>query len=436
MAAKVISKQVGRGVGAWFLAGLMPFSTAWAAEQYMAKGAPFFPPYRTAIVTFDVQEDGHIRGTLASPKGDPRSALQLKGKRDGSVMELTIGKGGEEVHLKLLRSERDGQEVWGEADYIPGVEDVVLFRPQAGFSDAGRAIQHINDDWCGVLVGGLSVTLHATSLRSMDEPPPDLEALNVVLSSSDGELHTAKMKALWDRLRLAALGGKDVRLDIAVPVGSEAGVAEAVRGLPAVVAVGLPNNCREMALVSVPRPRIMDGDTISDTKLKTYLEEVLARQLSGGDPEEEASGKQRYALAGAKVERNANNQPVFTATLTVGAEVTGLEKGMWSRFQLAVQPVVTAVDTAETISLLVTVSNVAEAQGKKTRHAPVPAAEDFKPQESAEEAAALSQKIVSWLAQAEKTHCSFVSAAYHEDAEDNQSCTNPVRDDLAPLSGE
>ncbi|MGE4373603.1 MAG: hypothetical protein AB7E29_12040 [Xanthobacter sp.] len=432
----MISKQMRWAVPALVLAALSPFSTAWGAEQYMAKGAPFFPPYRIALVTLDVQEGGHIKGAIAPPKGDPRSPLPLNGKLDGDTMDLTIGKGGEEVHLKLLRSERSGQVVWGEADYIPGVEDVVLFRPQAGFSDAGRAIQHLTDDWCGVLVGGLSVTLHATSLRSMSAPPADLETLNVVLSSSDGEVHTAKMKVLWDRLRLAALGGKDVRVDIAVPIGSEAGVAEAVRSLPAVVAVGLPNNCREMALVSVPRPRIMDGDKISDTKLKTYLEEMLVRQLSGGDPAEGALGKQRYELAQAKVERNSNNHPVFTATLTASADVTGLEKGMWSRFQLAVQPVVTAADTAETFSLLVSVSDVSEAQGKKTRNAPVPEAEAFKPVDNGEAAAALSQKVVSWLAQAEKTHCSFVSAAYHEDAEDALSCTNPVRDDLAPLADE
>lgn len=403
---------------------LMP-AEGQAADIYLAAGLPYFSPYRLAVATIDVA-GGKVTGTLAPPVGDPRPALPLSGVLADGKLNLTIGSGAEAVTIAFAEGQRDQFVLWEEAKPIADVQEVVLFKPEGGLSEAALALQHEDSNWCGRMVGGLSVTLRADALKAAREAPKGLSDLKVALSAR-AEGASASVGEMWPRLRLAALSGDDVVFDVAVPVGDEAAQAETLRKLREVAAVELPFGCGEMALVPVPRDRIMDGATVSEAKLKAYADQTLSRFLSGADAEASAPGTRKFKLLNAKVEKGADGRPRYTAQLTGDADVTRLGTGQVDAFTLSLTPLQTAADTAETFSLIPHVSDLKSA--KKTGNTPVPDSA-FRPVEDESLPVAIDHRLISWIAATEGTNCAFLTQTSFEEPEGSLGCSNLSLDTL------
>ncbi|WP_234052957.1 MULTISPECIES: hypothetical protein [unclassified Xanthobacter] len=403
-----------------------PGSGASAAEQYMTLGLPFFEPYRAAIATLDIN-GGKVTGTLAAPAGDPRPALPITGTLADGTLKLTVGSGADAYTLSFSEDERGIQQVWDETLAVGDLDRVSFFRPAAGFSSAALAVQHMGDDWCGQVYGGLSVVLRSQSLKSMATPPAALADLDVSATSLSHGAVRAKLKDVWSRLRLAAYDGDDIAIDVAVPVGAEASTAKALRAEPAVAAVTLPNACTEMALAVVPRARISDGGTLSDAKLKSYLEGMLNRLYSGGSAEGGAVGGRKFKLADVSVAKGADGGPVFSARVTAESEASRLARGGWDQFTLSVRPVITATDAADTISLIPAVTDLKTA---KKAGAQMPADNAFKPVDDEAMATGIDHRLVSWLAAAENSRCDFLTHAGFDEPEGAYSCSNVSMDDV------
>lgn len=405
------------------LAGLALAAPAHAADRYMATALPFFDPYRIAIATLDVNA-GKVTGTLAPPAGDSRPAIPLSGTLANGVLKLTIGEGGETYSLAFSENERGLHRIFEETANVPGLDQVSLFRPQAGFSAPALALQHDADNWCGLVYGGLSVELRAKDLAAAAEAPAGLADLDLIVVPQQGGTAKVKLKDAWSRLRLAARSGDDVAVDVAVPVGSEARIAEELRHLPQVSAVMLPSLCGEMALAVVPRARLVDGDKVSEAKLKGYAETVLSRLLSGAAPDAGAPGPRKFRLAGQVVAGPSG--PLYRATVTGEAEATRLGKGSFDQFTLTLQPVVTPTDAGDTISLIPTVSDL---KGAKKAGPQPPADAAFKPTDDSGQVAGISQRLVSYIAAAEGTRCGFLTQASFDEPEDGLPCLNIAIDD-------
>ncbi|MFS8039167.1 hypothetical protein ACI7BZ_19780 [Xanthobacter sp. AM11] len=429
--ASGISFRVGRFAYAGLLA--IPLSlplagpAAAATEVYMVAGLPFFAPYHAAIATVDVTGD-KVSGTLAPPAGDPRAALPMSGTVTNGLLRLTVGSGADAYSFTFTENERGLHRIWEEAVAIPGLDPVAAFRPAAGFSEPAAVLQRDADDWCGLIYGGLDVVLRAADLKDAAAAPAALAELDVLVVPQQGGSATVKMKDAWSRLRLAARAGEDVSVDIAVPVGTEARVAQELRRVPLVSAVLLPSVCGESALAVVPRAKLMDGGKVSDARLKAYGEAMLARLLSGAAPEAGTPGARKFKITGAAVVPGEGGAPVFRAVVTGEAEATRLGKGSWDQFTLTLLPVVTAADTADTISLIPWVSDLKAA--KKAGPQP-PAESAFKPADDSAQVAAIVQRMVSWIAAAEATRCNFVTEAGFDEPEGSLPCTNAALDDVS-----
>ncbi|MFG1301740.1 hypothetical protein V5F49_18285 [Xanthobacter sp. V3C-3] len=404
-------------------AGVALGAPARAADRYMATGLPFFDPYRIAIATLDVN-GGKVTGTLVPPVGDPRPALPLSGTLANGVLKLTVGQGGETYSLAFSENERGLHRIFEETASVPGLDAVSLFRPQAGFSGPALALQHDADNWCGLVYGGLTVELRAKDLAATADAPAALADLDLIVVPQQGGTTKVKLKDAWSRLRLAARSGDDVSVDVAVPVGAEARIAEELRRLPQVSAVMLPSLCGEMALAVVPRARLADGDKVSEAKLKGYAETVLSRLLSGAAPDAGAPGPRKFRLSGQVVPGDSG--PVYRATVTGEAEATRLGKGSFDQFTLTLQPVVTPTDAADTISLIPAVS---ELKGAKKSGPQPPADAAFKPTDDSAQVAGITQRLVSYIAAAEGTRCGFLTQASFDEPEDSLSCLNIAIDD-------
>lgn len=423
----MLSKQLSRALAVALFSSLLAPSYASAAEeQFMAMGLPFFPPYRVAIAHIDVQ-DNVVKGMLTPPPGDPRSAVPLAGTITNGVMELTISKGADAYQVHLKQDTRGEQRLWVETGIVPGLEDVLLFRPEDGFSHAALSLQRKNEAWCGLVNGGLAVTLRASDLRNLAKAPGDLAALNVVTVGEHDDVSIVKLEQLWSRLRLAAKTGRDVTFDITVPLGSEAPVAEKIRSLPAVAGVHLPNLCRDMALAVIPSERVMDNGKLNDAKLKHFLEGVLRRQLSGLAADGHGKGGRKFEILDAKVQHGSNGLVLFTSTVIADAAITREESG-WDRFTLEVVPVTTAADAGDTISLLVTVRDVTNA---RKAGAQIPAASAFSPEDDDDEAE-IAYRLVTWIADSEKSRCAFITTTGFSQPEDGFSCSQLMLDDVVP----
>ncbi|MEP9348466.1 hypothetical protein [Xanthobacter sp. KR7-225] len=408
-------------------AALAP-APARAAESYMTLGLPFFEPYRVAIATIDVH-DGKVSGTLAPPAGDPRAPLPLSGTLANGRMTLVIGAGTNAYALDLREGEQDIQQVWSETAPVADLDPVALFRPVGGFSESGLALQHLGANWCGQLIGGLAVELRTEALKSTAEPPAELATLDVVLGPNRANRATAKLKDVWPRLRLAVLAADatPVTVDVRAPLGGEAKLARALRALPQVTAVALPSSCGEMALVSVPRERIMDGAEVSEAKLKAYAEQVLPRLISGAEPGARGPGARKFKLSGLQVGRDAAGLAFVGATLQGDAEATRLGKGEIDQFTLTLTPLVTAADTGNTISLLPSVSRLRTAR-RTGAQAPDEAA--FKAVQDPAAVAAVDHRIASWIAAGEGTACSFLTQTAFQEPENALVCSNRVLDSV------
>lgn len=393
-----------------------------AAERYLVSGVPMFAPYPAGIATLDIS-GGKVTGTLAPPVGDPRAPLPVSGTVADGVLTLTIGSGAEAYTLALVENERGLHRIWEESAVIPGLDPVAVFRPPAGFSEPALALQHDAEESCGLVYGGLTVWLRAQDLAASAAVPAGLADLDVVVVPQQGGTARVKMKDAWSRLRLAARSGDDVSVDIAVPVGAEARMARDIRQVPQVKAVMLPSICGEMALAVVPRAKIADGDKVSEAKLKAYADAMLARLLSGAAPEGGA-GQRKFRLSGGTVAA-AESGPVYRVTVVGESEATRLAKGNWDQFTLTLQPVATAVDAADTLSLIPAVSDL---KGVKKSGPQLPADSAFKPLDDSAEVAAITQRIVSWLAAAEKTRCNFQTSAGFDEPEGSLTCDNAVLD--------
>ncbi len=405
-------------------------AAAAAAEHYMTLGLPLFEPYRVGIATLDI-DGGKVTGTLAAPVGDPRPALPIIGTVSDGALKLTVGTGSDAYTLGFSEDERGLHQVWEETLSVGDLERVVLFRPSADFSDTALALQHLGEDWCGQVYGGLALVLRAETLKSMASPPAALADLDVSATSLTHGAVKAKLKDLWSRLRLASHGGDDIAIDVAVPVGTEAATAKALRAEPALAAVTLPNACTEMALVVVPKAKLSDGGTVSDVKLKTYLERALNRLLSGAQAEGSSVGGRKFKLSGATVAKGANGVPVFTAQVTGESDAVRLAKGGWDQFTLSVTPVVTATDTGDTLSLIPTVSDVRTAPRSGAQ---VPPESAFKPVDDEAVSIGITHRLVSWLAAAEGSRCDFLTRAGFDEPDGAYSCTNAALDDVAHAS--
>lgn len=421
-------RQGGVRLAALALAGGLACAAmpAGAAEHYMVRGLPFFEPYRVGIATLDIS-GGKVSGQLAAPAGDPRAPLPITGTLADGVLKLTIGAGNDAYSLAFNEDERGLHQVWEETLSVGDLERVALFRPGADFSDVALALQHMSDDWCGQVYGGLSLVLRSDALKTMPTPPAAIADLDVAATSLTHGPVKAKLKDLWSRLRLAARDGDDIAIDVAVPVGSEAATAKALRAEPVLAAVTLPNACTEMALAVVPKAAISDAGAVSDAKLKTYLERALTRLLSGAPAEGSTVGPRKFKLSGAAVAKGPNGLPAFTAQVTGETEATRLEKGSWDQFTLTLTPLVTATNTADTISLVPTVSDLKTA---RKSGAQMPADSAFKPVDDEAMAIAITHRLVSWLATAEGSRCDFLTHAGFEEPEGAYSCTNVALDDV------
>lgn len=395
-----------------------------AAERYMVTGLAFFEPYRIAIATVDIA-GGRLSGTLAPPPGDPRPAVPLSGTVANGVVHVTVGQGTETYTVALSENQRGLHSIWEETASVPGLDPVAVFRPPSGFSEPALTLQHDPDNWCGRLYGGLAIDLRAKALATTEAAPAALADLDVVLVPQQGGTVLAKMKDIWSRLRLAARSDDDITVDVALPVGSEAKTAQALRALPEVAAVMLPEQCGEMALAVVPRARVMDAGKVSEAKLKAYAETLLARLLSGAAPDA-ASGPRKFKVSGAVAPGSSG--PVFKASVTGESEATRLAKGSWDQFTLTLEPVVTATDAADTISLIPTVSDLKGA--KKTAPQP-PADAAFRPADDSSQVAAIAQRLVSFAAASEGTRCAFLTQSAFDEPEGSLSCTNTAIDDVS-----
>lgn len=407
-------------------AGALAAGPALAADHYMAVGLPFFEPYRVGIVTVEVA-GGKATGTLAPPAGDPRPALPVVGTLVNGILNVTVGTGPDAYVLTFNEGERGLHQVWDEATLIGDLDRVTLFRPDADFSQPALALQHIDDNWCGQVYGGLSVVLRSEVLKAGGAAPAALADLDVVVSGPARGAGTAKLKDVWSRLRLAARGGDQVAVDIAVPIGQEADRAKVLRAVPEVTAVGLPNGCTEMAIAVVPRAKVSDGAAVSEAKLKSYLEGALTRLFSGQEADAAGVGTRKFKMDGASVAKDAGGRPVFTARVTADSEATRLEKGSFDQFTLSFMPVVTATDTGSSISLIPTVSGVKTARKSGPQ---VPPDTAFKPSED-DLSVAISHRLVSWLAAAEDSRCDFLTRAGFDEPQDGYSCANLTLDAVA-----
>ncbi|MFG1418234.1 hypothetical protein V5F38_10020 [Xanthobacter sp. V0B-10] len=400
---------------------------ACAAEHYMTLGLPFFEPYRVGIATLDINA-GKVSGTLAPPAGDPRPAVPVTGTLSEGILKLTIGTGTDAYTLNFSEGERGVHQVWDETLALGDLDRVTLFRPADDFSETALALQHLSDDWCGQVYGGVSVVLRASALKSTAEPPAALADLDVSANSLTHGAVKAKLKDVWSRLRLAAHGGDDIAIDVAAPVGAEAPTAKALRAEPAVAAVTLPNACTEMALVVVPRAKVGEGGAVSEAKLKGYLETALGRLLSGAPAENTTPGPRKFKLSVATVAKGPGGAPVFTAQVTAESEATRLAKGGWDQFTLTIRPVITATDTGATVSLIPTVSDLKTA---KKAGPQMPADTAFKPADDEAAAIAIGHRLVSWLAAAEGSRCGFLTSAGFDEPDGAYSCGNVALDDVA-----
>lgn len=396
-----------------------------AAERYMVAGLPFFDPYRISIATIDVN-GGKVTGTLAPPAGDARAALPLSGTLADGVLHLTIGSGAEAYTLSFSQNERGLHRIWEETATVPGINAVSLFRPQAGFGEPALVLRHDSDNWCGGLYGGLSVNLRAADLASQQAAPAGLADLEAIVEPQQGGTAKVKLKDLWGRLRLAARSGDDVAVDIALPVGTEAKMAQEIRRLPQVVSVDLPGQCRETALTVIPRAKVADGDKVSEAKLRAYAEAMLTQLLSGAAPDGTAAGQRKFKLQSASVAAGADGQPVYRAVVTGEAEATRLGKGSWDQYTLTLTPLVTATDAADTISLI---PSVGDLKGAKKAGAQPPADSAFKPVDDSEVVGGITQRFVSWLAAAEGSRCVFLTRMPFDEPEGSLSCANVTLDE-------
>lgn len=422
----LVFTRAGRLALAASLGLLSGVAAAQAADSYMVMGLPFFDPYRIAIATVDVT-GGKVSGTLAPPAGDARAPLPLSGTLADGVLRLTVGSGAEAYSFAFSENERGLHRIWEETAAIPGIDAVTVFRPPSGFSEPALVLQHDAEDWCGLVYGGLTVNLRAADLAAAPTPPAALADLDVIVVPQQGGTANAKMKDVWSRLRLAARDD-DVSVDIAVPVGAEARLAQDIRRVPLVTGVMLPSVCGEMALAVVPRAKLADGDKVSDAKLKAYAEAMLARLLSGAAPDGAGPGSRKYRISGAAVAPGEGGQPAYRASIVGEAEATRLGKGNWDQFTLTLQPVVTAADAADTISLIPTVTDLKGAR----KSAPQPPADGaFKPVDDSAAVAGIAQRIVSWLAAAEGTRCDFLTQTAFDEPEGSLSCTNVALDDVS-----
>lgn len=398
-----------------------------AAEHYMTLGLPFFAPYRVGIATLDIT-GGKVSGTLAPPAGDPRPALPIAGTLSDGALTLTIGTGNDAYTLGFSEDERGLHQVWDESLSIGDLDRIVLFRPAGDFSEAALAVQHRGDDWCGQVYGGLSLVLRSDALKSMAAPPAALADFDVTAMSLTHGPVKAKLKDLWSRLRLAARDGDDISVDVAVPVGTEARAAKALRAEPALAAVALPNACTEMALAVIPKDKVSDGGAVSETKLKAYLQGALNRLLSGGEAAGSSVGGRKFKLSDVAVAKGADGMPVFTARATADARATRLVDDGWDQFALSVRPVVTATDTGETLSLIPAVSGVRTAPKDGPQ---VPGDGAFKAVDDDALATAITHRLVSWLAAAEGSRCGFLTRAGFDEPDGAYSCGNVALDDVA-----
>lgn len=402
-------------------------SGARAAEQhYMATGLPFFDPYRVAIATLDVN-GGKVSGTLAAPAGDPRPALPVSGTLADGVLTLTVGSGNEAYNLSFAENQRGLHRIFEETATVPGLDPVVLFRPQAGFAEPALVLQHDAQEWCGSLYGGLTVTLRAADLAAQPAAPAGLAELEAVVEPQHGGSTKVRMKDIWSRLRLAARAGDDLGVEVAVPVGTEAKAAQEIRRIPQVAAVTLPALCGETALVVVPRGKLTDAGKVSELKLKGYADAVLARWLSGAAPDAGSPGPRKFRIDSATAAAGPGGGLVFRATVTGEAEATRLGKGMWDQFTLTLTPLVTATDAADTISLIPSVSDVKAA---RKSGAQVPADSAFKALDDSEVTAGISLRLISWLAAAERSRCVFLTKMPFDEPDGSLSCANVAMDEV------
>lgn len=423
----LVFTRAGRLALAVSLGLLSGAAAAQAADRYMAMGLPFFDPYRIAIATVDIA-GGKVSGTLAPPAGDARAPLPLSGTLADGVLRLTVGSGADAYSFSFTENERGLHRIWEETAAIPGMDAVTVFRPPSGFSEPALVLQHDAEDWCGLVYGGLTVNLRAADLAATQAAPAALADLDVIVVPQQGGTARVKMKDVWSRLRLAARGDDDVSVDIAVPVGTEARLAQDLRRVPLVTGVMLPSVCGEMALAVVPRAKLADGDKVSDAKLKAYAEGILARLLSGATPDGAGAGPRKFKISGATVTPGEGGQPVYRASIVGEAEATRLGKGSWDQFTLTLQPVVTAADTADTVSLVPTVTDL---KGTKKTGPQPPADSAFKAVDDSAEVAGIAQRLVSWLAAAEGTRCNFLTQTAFDEPEGSLSCMNIALDDVS-----
>lgn len=409
-------------------AGILGAAPARAAEQYLTLGFPVFTPYRTAIATLDVKA-GKVEGTIAPPAGDPRPAIPVSGSIKDGVLRLTIGSGDKTADVAFVEDERGLHQVWWETGSVPGIDEVLLFRPAAGFSQTALVLQHGAGETCGQLYGGLSLSLKVSALKASPTAPAGIADLEVPLAVHGGGSTATRLKDVWSRLRLASLGADDdvVTFDVAVPLGSEATVAQTARQVPGVAAVTLPNECGETALATVPRASVSEGGTVSEARLKSFLDGLLARLYSGVPPEGRTPGARKFKITNAAVAPDAAGLPAFSATVTAESEASRLAKGSWDQFTLTVRPVVTASDAGDTISLIPAISALKTA--RKAAGAQIPADSAFAPQEDPGLKAALAQHLVSWIAASEGSRCAFLTRTAFEEPENGLSCGNVILDD-------
>ncbi len=423
-----IRRRRGAAAGLFALAAAASLlaGPAGAAERYLALGLPFFDPYRAAIATIDVH-GGKVEGTLAAPVGDPRPAIPLSGSLKDGILRLTVGSGAEAAELAFSEDEKGLHQVWWETAAVPGLDEVILFRPTSGFSEAALVLQRGTDETCGKVYGGLSVALKAADLKGAAAAPAALADLDVPLGVHGGGATQAKLKDIWSRLRLAARDpdNETISFDIAVPLGAEARIAQDLRREPLVASVTLPAECGETALATVPRAAVSEGAAVFDARLKSYIDALLPRLYSGAPPEGRNPGTRKFKIANAAV-ADAGGLPAFTATITAESEASRLAKGNWDQFTLTVRPVVTASDTGDTISLVPAVTAVKTARKGGGQ---MPADSAFATQEDPALKAALAQRFVSWVAAAEGSRCTFLTQTAFDEPEDSLSCANITLDD-------
>lgn len=404
-----------------------PTAASAAAERFMVLGLPFFKPYRAAIAVLDVDGGGKVTGTIAPPAGDARAPLPVSGTLANGALSLTIGQGDESYALAFTENQRGLHHIYEETATVPGLSAVTVFRPEGGFSEPALVLQHDEENWCGLVTGGLTVDLKAADLGRTPVAPAGLAEIDLVVTPQPGGTAKVKMKDYWSRLRLAARDGDDVSVDVAVPLGAEAKIAQDLRKVPLVATVTLPSLCGEMALATIPRAKVMEGDKVSEAKLKSYADAMLARLLSGAAPEGAAAGSRKFKVSGAIVPGEAG--PAYKATVSAESEASRLSKGNWDQFTVLLQPVVTPADTAASVSLVPLVTDLRVAK-KSGPQAPADAA--FKPADDSSQVAAISHRLVSYIAAAEASRCSFLTQTAFDEPDGSLPCINLAIDDVSP----